>query len=149
MWGGKQERGLRPGTLPVALIAGLGKAAELAAKNHQSRNDYNQSFKERLLIALEPLNPQLTGHDAPQLANTLNFRLPGLDSEAAMLALKGVAAVSNGSACTSANYAPSHVLLAMGLTADQAQEALRFSWCHLTPEPDFEAIVNRLKQMLD
>jgi cysteine desulfurase len=148
MWGGNQERGLRPGTLPVALIAGLGKAAELAAKNHQARNDYNQRFKERLLAALEPLNPQVTGKDAPQLANTLNFRLAGLDSEAAMLALKGVAAVSNGSACTSANYTPSHVLLAMGFAPDQAQEALRFSWCHLTPEPDYVEISNRLSQML-
>jgi len=55
-------------------------------------------------------------------------------------ALKGVAALSNGSACTSSSYTPSHVLLAMGLSEDESQETFRLSWCHLTPPIEGDAI---------
>ena len=57
-----------------------------------------------------------------------SLRLPGIDSEAVMGALKGVAAVSNGSAWTSSSYSPSHVLTAMGLSDEECQEAVRISW---------------------
>ena len=64
-----------------------------------------------------------------------------------MLALKGVVAISNGSACTSQRYEPSHVLTAMGLPEDRVAGALRISWCHLTEEPDWAAVVARLAQV--
>jgi cysteine desulfurase len=52
--------------------------------------------------------------------------------------------ISNGSACTSSSYTPSHVIKAMGFSDDEANEAIRLSWCHLTPEVDWEAVAGRI-----
>jgi cysteine desulfurase len=71
----------------------------------------------------------------------------GLDSEAVMLALKDIAAISNGSACTSQSYAPSHVLKAMGLSDKVVQGALRISWCHMTPPVDWEQVARAIRKL--
>jgi cysteine desulfurase len=84
---------------------------------------------------------------AASIPSTLNIALPGLDSEAVMLALKETVAISNGSACTSQNYTASHVLTAMGLTEDHVKGALRFSWCHLTPAVDWGTVVAAIESM--
>jgi cysteine desulfurase len=75
----------------------------------------------------------------------VNASFPGLSAEEAMLRLKDVVAVSNGSACTSASFQPSHVLKAMHLGKDEIIGAVRFSWCHLTPDLDWNLLVQRLK----
>lgn len=147
-WGGGQERGLRPGTLPVHLIAGLGLAAELAEQEADSRAVKNAAFRDRLLEALKPLTPTIHGDVKNTLSSTLNLSFGTLDSEALMLGLKELVAISNGSACTSASYQVSHVLQAMGLDADQAQAATRWSWCHMTEEPDWAGIQFAIKNML-
>ena len=77
----------------------------------------------------------------------MNIAIPGLDSEAVMLALKDVVAISNGSACTSQNYTASHVLTAMGLQEEQIKGALRLSWCHLTPDPPWPAVIEALERL--
>lgn len=89
---------------------------------------------------IEPLTPSFQGDPTKSLIHTANVSFPGVNSEAAMVALKEIVAVSNGSACTSASYNPSHVLKAMGLAEDQILGAIRFSWSHLTPEPDWNSI---------
>jgi cysteine desulfurase len=148
MHGGGQERGLRPGTLPVALIAGLGKAAELAvARNEQRRKRCNE-IKQKALEAFAPLGPRVHGPADETQEHVLNIAFPGLDSEAMMVALKGDIAVSNGSACTSSSYTPSHVLKAMGFTDDEANEAVRFSWCHLTPDVDWQLLASRIQALI-
>lgn len=76
--------------------------------------------------------------------HVLNLAFPGLDSEALMVALKDLVAISNGSACTSSSYTPSHVLRAMGMDEDEANACVRISWCHLTPEVDWGAVANRI-----
>ena len=86
-----------------------------------------------------------TGDQAQALPNTLNIAIPGLDSEALMLALKDVLASSNGSACTSQNYTASHVLTAMGLPEDHIKGALRLSWCHLTLDVPWGEVVERIR----
>jgi cysteine desulfurase len=147
MFGGGQERNLRPGTLPVALIAGLGAAAELAVRDHTIRLQRVLSMRKAMLIALERVGACFHGDQAKTLPHVLNFRIPGVDSEAAILSLKHVVAVSNGSACTSQSYNPSHVLLAMQLGAEEATQAIRFSWSHLTNEPDYEELVVSLRAL--
>ncbi len=142
MYGGGQEGGLRPGTLPVALIAGLGLASELAIRNAKSRNAANEAFRKRALDALAPLSPQLNGNADACVPHIVNVSLPGVDAEALMLALKPLAALSNGSACTSQSYEPSHVLTAMGLEPERISRAIRLSWSHLTAEPDWRGIVD-------
>jgi cysteine desulfurase len=147
-YGGGQEKGLRPGTLPVPLIAGLGMAAELAVKNVDKRTAQNKMNQKNAIAALEQVGAQINGDLAHVLHNTLNVSIPGLNSEAAMVALKGVAALSNGSACTSTTYKPSHVLQAMSLEDQRIEEALRFSWCHLSGDIDWRLVTNKLQMML-
>jgi cysteine desulfurase len=65
-----------------------------------------------------------------------------------MVALKDLIAISNGSACTSSSYTPSHVLRAMGMSDDEANCHVRLSWCHLTPEVDWEAVAARIRTLL-
>jgi cysteine desulfurase len=147
-FGGGQERGLRPGTLPVPLIVGLGLASELALRETAERALACRSYREGVLKALEPLGPVFNGDPEQELPHVLNLSFPGLDSEALILALKDIIAISNGSACTSHSYQPSHVLKAMGLDHQIVQGAIRISWCHLTEGPDWSAVATRIKKLL-
>jgi cysteine desulfurase len=70
-----------------------------------------------------------------------------MDSEALMVVLKDMIAISNGSACTSSSYTPSHVLREMGMTDDEANACVRISWCHLTPEIDWVAVADKIRTM--
>lgn len=146
--GGGQERGLRPGTLPVPLIVGFGEATRQALKHEESRRRRCEEIRCDALEHLSVLKPRFHGRLGSTIAHTLNFGIPGVDGEAAMVALKDLVAISNGSACTSTSYEPSHVLLGMGLTEKEASEALRFSWCHLTPDPPWRDIVERLMDLV-
>lgn len=147
VYGGGQERGLRPGTLPVPLIAGLGEAARLALAEHASRSKACLAFRKKVLAALMTLDPLINGDPERTMPHVLNLSIPGVDSEAVMVALKGLIAISNGSACTSATYKPSHVLQAMGFPIDRIQQALRISWCHMTPEVDWLAVVSLIQSL--
>jgi cysteine desulfurase len=143
-FGGGQERGLRPGTQPVHLIAGLGTASATAVRDHQQRAAYCLELKRQLLDAFNALEPIINGDPERTIAHTVNFAIPGVDSEAAMVATKDLVAISNGSACTSQRYEPSHVLLAMAATEDAARGALRISWSHLTARVDWQPVVERI-----
>jgi cysteine desulfurase len=144
-YGGGQERGLRPGTLPVALIVALGKAAELSFKHADSRTASCTKIKQEALKAFQKVGGVPTGDQTKALASTLNVSVPDLDSEAMMLALKDIISISNGSACTSQDYTASHVLTAMALPENQIRGALRLSWCHLTPNVPWDQVVDALK----
>lgn len=147
MYGGGQERGLRPGTLPVHLIAGLGEAAEISARDHDFRKWTCEKIKNEILSAFLPLNPIINGDPLHTVSHTLSIAFPGLDSEAVMVALKDEIAISNGSACTSSSYKPSHVLEAMQLKHDITQGTLRLSWCHLTQPVNWQLIANKIAKL--
>lgn len=143
--GGGQERGLRPGTLPVALIAALGEAAEIALRDREKRLARNRAIREAALAAFAPLAPVFAGDPSVTAEHVLNLAFADFDSEALMVALKDLVAISNGSACTSSSYTPSHVLRAMGMSDDEANRHVRISWCHLTPDVDWEAVAARVR----
>jgi cysteine desulfurase len=147
MFGGGQEKGLRPGTLPVPLIAGLGLAAQMAGTEVDSRLKKLRKFRRSILSGLTPLVPEFNGDQQQVLTNTISLSIPGLDSEAFMLATKGIIAVSNGSACTSQNYQPSYVLKAMGHDTDRVKSAVRLSWCHMTSEVDWDQVVEAVTRV--
>ena len=128
MYGGGQERGLRPGTLAVPLIAGFGAAAALANAEHRERNAITAAIKQRFLADLVGVEYCLNGDQGRCQPHVINISFPGVDSEALMMALRDDIAMSNGSACTSASYEPSHVLKAMGLSDDLLESAVRISW---------------------
>lgn len=148
MVGGGQERGLRPGTVPVPLVAALGEAAELALKNYDSRLQQVRQLRERALAAFLPLGAQINGDVNRTLPHVLNLSFPGIDSEAAMVAWKGLAAVSNGAACTSHSYAISHVLQAMNLPEKDIRGSIRISWCHLTGDIDWETLAESIRRLM-
>jgi cysteine desulfurase len=143
-FGGGQERTLRPGTLPVPLVVGLGKASELAAANYAERDKANCAIRDRMFAALRAISPMINGDPERTAPHCVNVSFKGVDSEAAIVALKEIAAISNGSACTSQSYSPSHVLSAMGLNNERIAGALRISWCHLTDEPDWNRVAEAL-----
>lgn len=147
VYGGGQERGLRPGTLPVALVVALGEAAELAVRDKSARSARCKTIREAALGAFSGLNFKLTGEQTRVMPHVLNVSFRGLDSEALIVALKDLIAISNGSACTSASYTPSHVLKAMGMTDDEANACVRISWCHMTPDVDWAAVAERIRML--
>lgn len=146
MFGGGQEKGLRPGTLPVALIAGLGQACEEASQEQASRQAYCEAIKQQLREALLPLGCVENGQNTA--SHVLNISIPGVNSEAALVGLKRLVAVSNGSACTSQSYTPSHVLTAMGLDEERIEGAIRISWCHMTKDIPLAEVIDNIKKLL-
>ena len=145
MFGGGQEKGLRPGTLAVPLIAGFGLACEIAQKYAASWQNHAQKLKDELVQALNTLDAQYNGENTSPFV--LNFSVEGVNSESLMVALKGVAAVSNGSACTSSSYTPSHVLKAMGLDDERIAGSVRVSWGSMTESLPAKEIITRVKQI--
>jgi cysteine desulfurase len=144
MHGGGQERGLRPGTLPVHLIAGLGLAAELAAAEADERERRCRAFRTRLLDGLAPLEAVINGDPARSVPHIVNLSIPGVDAETAIEAWEDLVEVSHGAACTSQRASCSHVLDAMRLAGSREEGALRLSWCHDTPSPDVQAMVGAI-----
>lgn len=128
MFGGGQERKLRPGTLPVPLIMGLAKAEEVFRKEHSQWFEGARQFRTRLLSGLAETRYHLNGDPDNSVPHILNLSFADVDAEALIVGLKTIAAVATGSACTSASYTPSHVLRAMGLPEDVASNGLRLSW---------------------
>ena len=130
MFGGGQEHGIRPGTLPTALIAGFGKACELAGAEGKQQIENCILLKKLLLDLIEESGVEHVINGDPQycVPNTLNISFPGVSSEALMLATKQYCGISNGSACNSKSYSQSYVLTAMKLTEDRIESALRISW---------------------
>ena len=126
--GGGQERGLRPGTVPVAIAVGLGKAADLAESECLQRRKNALAIKCALLDGLCSVEHRVNGDPKRTQAHVLNVTFPDVDSEALMVAVKSEMAISNGSACTSSSYTPSHVLQAMGLDDAAIECSVRMSW---------------------
>jgi cysteine desulfurase len=147
MFGGGQEQGLRPGTLPVPLIAGFGEAAKLALRDHEQRREACRTFRAEVLRAFAELGARRNGDERYTLPHVLNVSLPGIPSDKAIHALKGTIALSSTSACTSHTRTPSHVLAAMDLSPELAECSLRLSWCHLTPAVDWPRVMEILRQL--
>lgn len=148
MYGGQQERGYRPGTTPVALVAGFALAAELCDKEAPARLERCRTIKNEFLDAISDLRYTVNGDQNFCLPSTINVSFHGVDAEGIFLAIKDNYAFSNGSACNSGSHAPSYVLTAMGLEESRINEAVRISWNHDTTV-DFSALVNYVKSMTD
>lgn len=146
-FGGQQEHGLRPGTIPVALVAGMGKACELAQNEYKKEAKDNQIIKNEMLNLLnsEGVRYELNGDPQYCIDSTLNICFEGVSSEALMLSAKQYCAISNGSACTSKSYDPSYVLKAMGIPIDKIESSVRISWGSGT---NHNEIIDNFKKML-
>ena len=125
--GGGQERGIRSGTLCTPQIVGFAKAVELALAELESESKRQIQLRERLWSKLRQLEGiHLNGHPTQRLPGNLNLSIEGVDGSALLLGLQPVAAVSSGSACSSASTTPSHVLKALGRSEALAYASVRF-----------------------
>lgn len=147
MYGGQQERGYRPGTTPIALVAGFALAAELCDKEASEHLSACAKIKESFLTAVSGLDYAINGDPKYCIPSTINISFKGVDAEGIFLATKDDYAFSNGSACNSGNHAPSYVLEAMGLPESRINEAIRISWNYNT-EVDFSSLANYVKDMI-
>jgi cysteine desulfurase len=126
--GGGQERGLRSSTVNVAGAVGLGKAAEMAKRDMEPTCQKMKHLRDKMIKSVPELVPHsyVNGHKTTRLVNNAHFRFDFIEGEGLILQLdfKGIAA-STGSACSTGSLEPSHVLLALGLTHEQAHGSLR------------------------
>jgi cysteine desulfurase len=130
LYGGHHQRGFRPGTENVVGIVGLGEAAKIARASIAEDAQRVAALRDKLeqgLLARVPHAHLNSGH-ALRTPNTTNITFPGIEGEALIISLdlKGLAC-STGAACSSGSVEPSHVLTAIGLTADDARASIRFS----------------------
>lgn len=149
MYGGGQERGMRPGTVPSALVAGLGEACRICSEEWIQHRDEDMRIRIEILKALETsgLRYEINGDQEKCMKNTLNISFAGVNSEALMIAARSCCGISNGSACTSKDYSESYVLKAMGLSEERIRSAVRLSWGRGTDSiEDFKELLNIVKQ---
>ncbi|CAO4172407.1 Cysteine desulfurase [Methylorubrum populi] len=144
-YGGGQEGGLRPGTLPLALCVGLGEACRIAAAEMEAEATRVAALRDRLLSGLRASVPGLAVNGCldRRLPGNLNLSLPGLDGDALVHAL-GDVAVSTGSACASGALEPSHVLAALGLETSRAESAIRIGIGRFTTAAEIDRAVDRI-----
>ena len=151
MHGGEQERRRRASTENVPAIVGFGKAAELALQEMGEEVERLTCFRDQLIKGLlERIDHVcLNGHPTMRLPNNVNVSVDYVEGESMLLNLdlEGICA-STGSACSSSSLEPSHVLLAMGLSHEQAHGSLRFSLGKWTTEEEIERVLDALSPIV-
>jgi len=148
--GGGHERGLRSGTLNVPGIVGFGKAAEICKLEIEPEQPRTSGLPDRLQAGLtEAGTVKINGEGARRLPNVLNISFYDIEGKALIAGINKQIAVSTGSACTSANPEPSHVLKAMGLTDKLAASAIRFSLGRFTTEEEIDFTIHEIHQKLN
>lgn len=151
MFGGGHENGMRSGTLPTALICGLGMMCEKIIHNHKEYWNIYHETRAKVLDVLNTFNMEyyINGDERYCLPNTINISLPRIDSEALMIQTKKWCAISNGSACNAKSYDYSYVLKAMGLSDERMKSALRISWGKDKLDlREFEQMINAAGMMI-
>jgi cysteine desulfurase len=145
--GGEQEKRRRAGTENVPGIVGLGKAVELAGQEIGKEADRLAHLRDKLIRGLMERidHVRLNGHPEKRLPNNINVSVDFVEGESMLLNLdlEGICG-STGSACSSASLEPSHVLLALGLSPEQAHGSLRFTLGRENTEPDTERVLEVL-----
>jgi cysteine desulfurase len=145
--GGEQEKRRRAGTENVPAIVGLGKAVELAGQEMEREIERLAGLRDKLIKGLgEKIDHiHLNGNPSKRLPNNVNLSVDFVEGESILLNLdlEGICA-STGSACSSASLKPSHVLLALGLTPEQAHGSLRFTLGRENSEADVERVLEVL-----
>ncbi|MYG93838.1 MAG: cysteine desulfurase [Acidimicrobiia bacterium] len=142
--GGSHERGLRSGSLNVVGIVGLGTASLLVSEERDSESARVKKLRGQLVDGLrtELAGVHENGDPSKRLPNTASVRFKGADAEAVVFNMDPVA-VSTGSACSSGSIEPSRVLLAMGLSRDEAFESVRFSLGRFTTEAEIKTAIRQ------
>lgn len=147
IYGGGQEKELRPGTLNVPGIVGFGKAAELATQEMRSISPVIQKIRDDMIIQLLKIPfAQLNGHPIQRLPNNISITLEGISNAQLLMELKDLA-ISTGSACTTGSTEPSHVLKAIGLSDEKCMSTIRIGIGRSTTEAQAQYAAQRIKDV--
>ena len=152
IYGGTQERGRRAGTENVAGIVGFGKAAELAMEGMEQAREKVAVLSKHMVERLETeiADVKVNGKGAERLPGHVSVCIPPVEGESVLIQLDmhGICA-SSGSACTIGSSEPSHVLLAMGRSLEEAKGSLRFTLCEENTMAEVDEVVDVLKEIVD
>ena len=149
MFGGGHERGIRSGTLAVPNIVGLGKACDIAADVMNKENLRISQLRDSLIRGIRAENPnaKINGSMEYRVAGNLNMSFPGANNEAIIAAVPEIA-ISSGSACTTSTMELSHVLLALGMSKEDAYSSLRFGIGRFNNEKDIQIAVGSINSCM-
>jgi cysteine desulfurase len=149
IYGGGQEKNLRSGTENIAAIVGFGKACELISESMKVTSMHTRELQKMLEMSLKELGAVIFAGNISRLSNTTFFAFKDIEGSTLLTALdkKGFA-IASGSACSSVNKEPSHVLLAMGIDEDLARGALRISFGNKNIIHEVKDFMETLKQEL-
>ena len=154
--GGGHERGMRSGTLPVPLIVGFGRAAEIAKAEMAAEAERLGKLRDRLqdMILSSVEEAFLNGRPDRRLPHNLNISFAYVEGESVLMGLNKETALSSGSACTSSTLEPSYVIAALGASAELAHSSIRFSLHRFTTAEEVEyvgqrtiEVIKRLREM--
>lgn len=151
-WGGEQQNGIRPGTMPTHQIVGISEALKIASENEYSEAETISELVNYFLECAKKYEIEFTLNGPPlekRHVGNLNIRFHGVDNKQLLTLLQPSVAASTGSACNSGIPGPSHVLLAIGLSREQANSSLRFSFGRFSSKNQIESVVKKIKTALD
>lgn len=149
--GGGHEQGKRSGTLNTPGIVGLGKACELSQKRLKIDTSQLQKMRDYFIKRLLEIEASsLNGHPTKRLVNNIHFRFKGIEGNAlhSLLDEKGIS-IATGSACSSEKIQASHVLLALGLTPEEAISSIRFTIGRLTTKEEIDYVLPIIKESIN
>ena len=148
-YGGGQERNIRSGTLNVPGIVGFGKAVEISQKEMGAENKRFSEWSGMMLEEFEKIGGVLNGHKTNRLSHNLNVYFPGIEGKSIINSVSKEIAISAGSACTTQNVEPSHVLLALGLDEDTTHYAIRIGIGRFNNKKEIKFTLQKIVSTVD
>ncbi|MBO4900205.1 MAG: cysteine desulfurase [Lachnospiraceae bacterium] len=149
--GGSQERGKRAGTLNAPGIVGFGEAASISCERMDLESAEVVHMRDHMIsrILTELPGTKLNGHPSKRLPGNVNISFEGIEGETALIMLdRAGICVSSGSACSSGALDPSHVLLAIGRSRDEARSAIRFTLAASNRMYEIDAVIDKLEEII-
>lgn len=147
--GGGQERNIRSGTLNVLDIIGFAEAVKIAHTEMEAENTKFKKWTDVMLDKLAGRGAKLNGHPANRLAYNLNVRFDGVDGKAMINSISTKVVLSAGSACTTQTMEPSHVLLTLGLSEQEAHTAIRIGCSIFNTDDEIAVAIKEICSCVD
>ena len=148
--GGGHERGMRSGTVPVPLVVGFGKAAEICREGMAEESKRLAALRDRLQeqIVSKVDEAYVNGHPTLRLPHNLNISFAYVEGESVLMGLNKEAALASGSACTSATLEPSYVISALGVDSELAHSSIRFGLHRFSTEEEVDFVARKTVEVI-
>jgi cysteine desulfurase len=148
--GGGHERGMRSGTVPVPLVVGFGKAAEISREVMAEESKRLAALRDRLQeqIVSKADEAYVNGHPERRLPHNLNISFAYVEGESVLMGLNKEAALASGSACTSATLEPSYVISALGVDSELAHSSIRFGLHRFSTEEEVDFVARKTVEVI-